>query len=68
MSAERFRLVSDDSAHQYVIPDVMYDDWLVWLESQDAEDGVTPSWARRLPGSPEALTFEAPRWDGRPIP
>jgi hypothetical protein len=54
----RYRIVSDDDGHEYVIPCAKVGRWLAWLGTEDAQDGGDPpEFAVRINGS---LTFADP--------
>lgn len=61
--AERFRLVSDEDGHDYVIPADKLDEWDAFMSDEEAkEDGIVPEWAREIGGSvAHALTFTDPK-------
>lgn len=44
----RFRLVSDDDGHEYVIPAERREEFDAWLQSDAAMDGEELAWAERL--------------------
>lgn len=58
MSEPRYKIVGDNSGHDYVIPVERSEEWEKWLDSQDWKDGVTPIYAMRIDGH---LTFTNPR-------
>lgn len=61
---ERFRLVTDDDCHHYLIPADKSAEWSAWRDLDGYEDPAAwtpPEWARRLRRSPECLTFTDPR-------
>lgn len=54
----RYRLVSDDDGHDYIIPaeKEYMDKWSKFLRNVDNYD--LPSWAKELGTSPSNVTFE----------
>ena len=47
-----YKIVNDDSGHEYVIPVHRAEEWDAWLHSQDWEDGELPgTWAERIDGN-----------------
>lgn len=54
----RYRLVGDDSGHDYVVPVDKTDEWYQWMDSEAAELGdEPPEWARIIAGT---FTFTNP--------
>lgn len=58
MIEPRYRIVGDNSGHDYVIPVDRSAEWTAWLDSQDWRDGITPIYAMRIEGT---FTFADPR-------
>lgn len=54
-----YRLVSDDSGHDYIIPAQNMDEWYSF--DFDDYDFELPDWAIKVEGD---LTFESPRING----
>jgi hypothetical protein len=48
---------SDGDGHFYVIPAARMKDWAVWIDSQDAQDGIEPDWADIVGGNPSLISF-----------
>ena len=44
----RFRFVTDDDGHNYIIPADRLDDWDTFLNSEAAKDGDVPIWAKNI--------------------
>ncbi len=64
----KYCIVKDDSGHDYIIPFDRSGDWNSFLESQDAQDGVLPKWAREIGWHPSRIAFENPTGpDGKPM-
>ena len=53
---QRYKIVGDDSGHDYVIPVEREEEW--W--AIDFDDDITPDWAVRVEGQ---LTFTDPKYD-----
>lgn len=51
-------LVQDDDCHWYIIPFEKTEEWYKFLESDDAELGVEPEWAKRVDGPHRILIYE----------
>lgn len=51
----RFRFVSDDDGHDYLIPEDKLKDWWEWL---DSEELICPEWAERLDWPISDYSFE----------
>lgn len=58
----RYRLVSDNDGHWYLIPENRDEEWNHFCElSPDDEASWTPpSWANAIDGSPSNVTFSNP--------
>jgi hypothetical protein len=54
-----FCLAQDTDGHWYVIPADLEDRFKHWLDSADAECGITPEWAIKVNGSPALVRFPA---------
>jgi len=52
-----YTLVSDDDGHWYVIPVAKQSEFTKWLNSDDAQDGVSPEWAEAVGGAPCLVWF-----------
>lgn len=61
----RYTIVSDESSHKYLIPADRRDQWYSFLDSEEAELGRTPDWARQIEGA--LLTFESPEYGGKTV-
>lgn len=44
---DRFRIVSDNDGHNYIIPADMLEPWIDWLEDS-GDDYDLPAWAERI--------------------
>ncbi len=55
MSGQWFRIVADDSGHDYVIPSDKAEEWDAFL-SGDVDTWDVPEWAIRIDGGP--LVFQ----------
>ena len=53
----RFRVVTDDDGHWYLIPAERRDEFDEWLNSEAAMDGEELPWAERLNMHPSNHTF-----------
>lgn len=62
MSTDRFRFVTDDDFHNYIIPADKRADWEKFLDSDEAELGEMPEWAREI-NSVCGFTFTDPQED-----
>lgn len=58
----RYRLVSDDDGHNYIIPADKTKEWDAFVDDPDEFDGEPPEWAEQCPKHPSALTFTNPEW------
>lgn len=60
---QRYRLVSDNDCHDYLIPAEKAGEWSAWrdLPEDDEAGWFAPDWAQRLRTS--RLTFTDPRED-----
>jgi hypothetical protein len=60
MTQQRYKLVSDNSGHDYVIPVEKSDDWYKFmdLDEDDPASWDVPEWARMVEGG---LTFTDPQ-------
>ncbi len=65
--SERYRLVSDDDGHHFVIPDGREDEWDSWVEIGVLDNEPQPKWAHEVGGSPTQVTFENPEIFGRKV-
>lgn len=45
-----YRIVDDESGHEYVIPVFRTAEWEKWIYSEDWEDGDVPGWAEQIDG------------------
>lgn len=45
-----YRIVGDDSGHEYVIPVVRTAEWETWVGSEAWQDGDVPDWAEQIDG------------------
>lgn len=61
--SERFKIVGDDSGHEYCIPVARTADWEAFmaLDADDPASWDAPDWAERVEGY---LTFTDPKFDG----
>lgn len=46
-----YRIVGDNSGHEYVIPTARGRHWDKWLTSEEASDGLLPIYAERIDGT-----------------
>lgn len=62
MMNDRYTLVCDNDAHDYVIPASRSAEWYAWcdLSADDEASGDTPHYATRVEGT---LTFTDPKYD-----
>jgi len=51
-------IVSDDDGHNYVIPADKLKEWNRWLNSQDCQDGIAPTWCESIGGSISLVKFK----------
>lgn len=61
----RFTLIQDNDCHWFIIPAEKKQEFNVWLESVDAELGISPEWAFHFGSGPEQVTFTNPEIFGR---
>lgn len=59
--SDKFRFVSDDDGHHYMIPADRVNEWDTWTEGfyTGVNDGDFPDWAERI-DSPSQWTFMFP--------
>ena len=64
----RYRIVSDDDGHHFVIPEGCLDEWNSWLRFViQNPDFNQPEWAHEVGGCPNQVTFEKPEIFGRKV-
>jgi len=56
-------IVSDDDGHNYVIPADKSKEWNRWLDSQDCQGGIVPTWCESIGGSISLVKFKSYRID-----
>lgn len=65
---ERYRLVSDDDGHHFVIPANNQTAWEAYLQDVYGDEDISqPAWAHEVGGAPSQVTFEAPHIFGKPL-
>lgn len=52
-----YRIVKDNDGHGYVIPVARTEEFFLWENSTEAEDGIVPEWADPINGSTLLVTF-----------
>jgi hypothetical protein len=57
---ERYCIVQDQSCHDYLIPLSKRKEWYKFLETEEAENGDSPDWARHFSG---LISFENPKFE-----
>jgi hypothetical protein len=54
-----YRIASDDSGHEYVIPIARAKHWDKWVGSEECGDGEVPMYADRIDGNFQILDYTA---------
>jgi hypothetical protein len=60
VAKQRYMLVQDMDCHWFVIPVELEDEWLEWVESDDAMSDA-PKGAIEVGGAPQCVTFTDPQ-------
>lgn len=54
----RYRLVTDDDCHHFIIPNDHYHEWQAYVDDPEAYGWNPPEWAEELGHDPSFVSFE----------